>query len=411
MKHFIRLKQVVCEGRKLTYRFESSLSLFNRKEFYVLYDRDFPTPSAGILAVPFASVMISLSWMTGADLEIDVLDEAYERSLTAARAYFYKWFSKKWSFAGTVRVKRTEKNAGGASRDGMLFSGGLDSLTTYIRHKDQKPLLFSFFGADIPLDQTEFVDACRQSFQEFAAHEGVELCCIESDLWTLFNHSRLRKWVTNWWGEASHGMVMSAMTAPCSYKELGRLYIASSYPAGEIFGWGSCLELDSQLRWGSTLLEHDFTNTTRFEKTQYFKNFQEYHPFLRVCLTWWKWTGEKMNCCVCEKCYRTICHLMLVGVDPANCNFAVSERTFDEIKYAIEKPHAYYSFLTTGLWFWKEIRRMAREKKALDKYGSQKFFDWLAGYDRIESVKDTPAGRMMFELRKIRWNLMSKFKP
>ncbi len=412
MRHFIRLTKVLREGRKLTYQFESSLKFFERHEFYVLYEKDFPPAGESMLSVPFAAVMAALSWMTGADLEIDILDEDYEKSLRSAREYFHKWFSKNWSFAGEIRIRRTEKNTGSAAREGTLYSGGLDALTTYLHQKDKKPLLFSFFGADIPMDQTKLIEACKKSFREFAANEGVELCCIESDFWTLFNHPDLKKWTHNWWGQASHAMILSAMTAPYSYRELGRLWIASSHVAGTAnYGWGSDYDLDNHLRWGSTQLEEDFHETERIDKIAFLKRYPEYYRYLRVCFTWWLWTGEAINCSRCEKCYRTMCELILHGIDPTECNLLMTNNTFADMRKALEKPHAYYSFFgrsPSAVDFWKEICILSRRGSWLEIHGAGDFFKWLAGSDRIDKMKDTPAGRFKFELRKIRWHLMSK---
>lgn len=365
-----------------------------------------------MLTVPFAAVMASLSWMTGADLEMDVLDESYVGSLKKARDYFYRWFSKKWSFAGQIKA-RTEKNEGSAVREGVLYSGGLDALTTYIRHREKKPMLFSFFGADIPLGQPKFADACKRSFHEFAGSEGVELCCIDSDFWDLFAKDDLKQRTLNWWGETAHAMVLSAMTAPFSYREFGRLWMASSHMKDSAdYGWGSDYDLDNDLCWGDTYLKEDFHDGSRIRKIQYFKNYPEYHRFLRVCYNWWRRTGEAINCGRCEKCLRTICELMLNGIDPADCNFQMTDATFPELRKALEKPYAYHSFFNGGssaLEFWTEIRRMCLSGGVLDRYGSGKFFKWLVKFDKIEKMKSTALGRAMFRFRRLRWDLMRSF--
>lgn len=39
---------------------------------------------------------------------------------------------------------------------GLLFSGGVDSLASYIRHREKKPNLIMIWGADIPISQEGF---------------------------------------------------------------------------------------------------------------------------------------------------------------------------------------------------------------------------------------------------------------
>src|SRR3989338_2176219 len=125
--------------------------------------------------------------------------------------------------------------------------------------------------------------------------------------------------------------------------------MASSHVAGTAdYGWGSDFDLDNHLRWGSSSLEHDLEHAPRIQKMRSFIEHPEYYRFLRVCYTWWNWTGETINCSRCEKCYRSICELMLNGVDPALCGFRMSEDMFADIRRALEKSHAYYSFFGGG---------------------------------------------------------------
>ncbi len=413
MKHYIRLKRVLREGRKLTYQFESSLDVFKKHEFYILYENDFPAAGDSILAIPFAAVMASISWITGADLEMAVLDENYVESLKKAREYFYGWFSKKWSFAGEIKATPV-KNRGSATREGVMYSGGLDSLTTYIRHKDNKPILFSFFGADIPLDQVQEVDACKRSFHEFATHEGLEICCIESDLHTIFKPKDLNRLTGNWWGETSFAMVLSAVTAPYSYSVLSKLWIASSHVAGTLHcGEGSDSTLDNHLRWADTQLQNDFDDADRMKKIQFFKNYPNYHRYLRVCFTWQHLhlKGGEINCSRCEKCYRTICELLLNDISPADCNLLVTKDTFADLKKALERSHVYYSFFrgsSVALVFWKEIHTLSKAGSGMECHGSGDFFKWFAGYNKICTLKGTPIGRIVFRLKVVLWWLKKR---
>mgnify|MGYP001606790418 CR=1 FL=1 len=411
MKDYIRLKKVELGDRRIDYRFESSLRFFDRDMFSIWYDHDFEAPSAGIAAVPFAAVMAPFMWMSGADLELEVLDEGFADSLQKAKEYYHHWFSKKWLFTGRLKTS-TQENERRADGEGVLYSGGLDALTTYIRHRDAKPELFSFFGADVPLKQTKLVEACRKSFKEFADLERVKHWCMESDFWTLFDHKKLKRWTSNWWGETCHAMVLAALTAPVRYRQLGKLWIASSHAAGSIdYGWGSDYDLDNRLHWGSTRLEEDYPHASRFEKMKYFKDFPQYHRFLRVCYTWWNWSGNRINCSRCEKCYRSICELLLNGVDPEKCNFSVHEKTFEDLKKALQKSHVYYTFFNNSpaaVCFWREMQDAATQDAGLDRYGSHEFFRWLVRYKGLETMRTSFRGRLVYWARILRWNLFHR---
>ena len=413
MKDYIRLKEVSIGDRRIDYRFESSLKFFDRDRFGVWYDHDFERPSASMAAVPFAAVMASFMWMNGADLEMEVLDEGFADSIRQAEGYFHGWFSKRWDFKGQLKTA-VEKNTTKGTGEGVLYSGGLDALTTYLRHKDAKPQLFSFIGADVPQDQPKLVDACRKSFKEFAEHERVKHWLVESDFWKLLDHSKQRPWTNNWWGEACHAMILASITAPVSYRELNKIWIASSHVVDEVdYGWGSDYYLDNMLHWAGASLKEDNEHAGRFDKMRYFKDYPQYYRFLRVCYTWWNWSGSEINCGRCEKCYRSILELLLNKIEPSACNFSLKGDIFGDVRKAFEKSHVYYTFFnggSAGLVFWQEIQDAAKKDLGLDRNGSHAFLKWFTGYERLKTIHTELWGRLVYWARVARWNVMKRLK-
>ncbi len=380
MNDRIRLTRMICDGNRLVYEFESTLSVFHAKSFFVEYDRPIECGKESLNAVPFAAVMAPIAWASGAELVIPSLDREFAESLERSRLYFMRWFRGKWPFTSQLRTALVD-NVFEPDRHAMLFSSGLDSLATFVANRDKNPILFTIFGADIPLAKTGFISLCRERFGSFAASQGAEIRYIRTDVRDVLDTEKLSHWAKNWYGEVAHGLMISSLLAPTASASVKTLLIAScSHREGAAYPCGSEKELVQQIRWGSTGLTNDSHEFSRPEKIrEYLKGEPSIRKHLRVC--WMQF--ESFNCGRCEKCLRTICELLVNNVDPAECNFNMDARTLPELKRRMTL--GYYSlFRSEGtLDFWRSIQDALDTESLEDLYGSKEFFRWFAGFTRI----------------------------
>ncbi len=383
MRKYIRLQKIIRENNKITFYFETDLKFIKHKSFFVDYhDTNFDAPES-ILNVIFAATMAPVSWAVGANLEVSCLDASYGKALQDCKAYFYKWRKRRWNFSGDIIVSNYEHNEYLAHDYGLLFSGGIDGLTTYIKHQEKKPKLFTIFGADIPLREKEFIQTCKARIDAFASGVGTKVFYIYTDINEVISRRNLKKYSKNWYAEVAHGMLLTALTAPITYQSMRELFIASSEKGDIDYLWGSYKDLDSKIRWGGTQVVHDNHELSRLDKIKnYLSGKKEFYNYVRVC-----WAQFSMlNCSRCEKCSRTMLELLCNNISPIDCNFQIDNKTLARIKMRLTNPLYRYSLLSTGdsvFEFWKEMQKDVNISTLVDMYGSRSFFTWYKNFKAL----------------------------
>lgn len=381
MKHFISLDEMLCTEDKITYKFSSSLDVFQKNGFFIRYDRPIQKSAESLNVVPFAAVMAPIGWATGAKLVLPALDEEFALSLERCSHYFKKWFSEDWSFASSILAPRV-RNTFSPDRPALLFSGGLDSMTTYIRHKEKNPILFTIFGADIPLAQHAFIEQCKKQFDAFARMENVPLHYIYTDMRDALRLDKLKTYCKNWYGDVAHGLMLLSLAAPSSSHEVQTLMAAScSHRAGACYPCGSEKDLIQEIRWAHTGVESDNHGVDRLGKIRnYLKKNEKYYPYLRVC--WQQF--EDWNCSRCEKCLRTICELLLNNIDPALCHFHIDNETLPRLKKEMLNRYDFFFRGENALDFWRTIQENVCLHDLADRYGAVEFFEWFSDFEKIK---------------------------
>jgi hypothetical protein len=383
----IVLHSVEREGIRINYRFRSDVPVFVRDSFFVEY-ADLPTDVPdSILNVVFAAVVAPVAWATGADLHIPCLDSVYLGSLESCQAYFRKWHPREWSFESRI-IARAEDNPRRGEDCGMLFSGGLDALTTYIKHRSRKPELFTVFGVDVPLSEAAFTVRCRGLIQDMAAHDGVTAYFISTDVREVLPDQAMRRYSSGWYGEVAHMMLLTALTAPYVYGRISELLVAGgdAEPIDEM--WGSDPDLDEKISWSGTTVKHDNFGLDREAKViQYFREAPYLHKYLRVC---WVQFGQ-LNCSCCDKCLGTIVALLIANIDPNTCNFHVDEKTLVGLRNRLANPFLRHAFIHGGeahLRDWRFLLRSIHESDLVDIHGSRAFLTWLKGTPGLFDKQD-----------------------
>jgi hypothetical protein len=389
-KPFIKLERLIQEKHGLSFHFDTSLSIFHRKSFFIDYDDpsspgDFRPAPDPIAVIPFAAVMSPIAWASGAEIILPQLDAEYAMALERCRHYYKKWFHK-WAFGGALRTSLVRRHYK-PERHAMLFSSGLDSLATYIAHREKDPMLFTVFGADIPLSYQHFISLCKERFDQFAKNEKRDIRYISTDVRDILNLQKLKPLAGNWWGEVAHGLTLSSLIAPLVYDQVKTLLIAScSHRPGCQYPCGSQKELIEEVRWADTGILNDNSAMNRSAKIRAFlAPNPQYNRYLRVC--WMQF--ESFNCGKCEKCLRTICELLINNVDPATCNFHINHETLPTLKKKILYQYDLFFHGESALDFWREIQDSVRLDEIQDMYGSKAFFHWFVQFTKLQKRQNS----------------------
>ena len=380
---YIKIADLQVSTNKLVAKLDFSENIskfFLTDRFVVEYDKNIEDVDESILVIPPISTVIPIAWATGADVYVETLDKSYLDSLNKVEQVFRGWFPQ-FSFSGKIHVQNLIANKFNNEGYALLFSGGVDSLTSYVKHKDQQPTLISIWGADIPTYEYKFWDKVRSRLLNFADEEGVDIQFIKANIQEIPNNSLLtsKYRVESWWGSVSHGLILLGLCAPLTTENIGTIYIAATHTYDFKKPWGSHPWIDNKVSWADTKIVHDGYELSRQGKLKFLKNNPRCLSYLRVC-----WSQhQEYNCGYCEKCLRTIVGLILENVDPKYCNFIIKNNILSLVQIYLSK-----GILNLGsdeIFMLQDIQKHIPET-ILDsgvsrKYKSEKFFRWFKDFD------------------------------
>jgi len=399
-KPTIRLEGARATGGEVTFKasFDRPLERYLRSDILSLsYDAAVEGVEAGLLAVPFVTTMVTVAWATGADLEVPTLDRTFLDSMGEVRQVLKRWYPR-LSFDTTIKVDRAEEgDALGRANEGLLYSGGIDSTASLIRHLDVRPVLMLVIGTpDLPLSQTGFQQMFLEAARPFVESLGSKLHVVRTGMLDVVNLEALnedfgRSIGSYWWESVSHGMMLMGTCAPLTAIEgIRRLRIASSRI--ELFEepWGSNPELDQKLAWKGTEVLHDSHDISRQDKIEGllapFIRAEGANVPLRVCgsaKSRERVARRTLNCGRCEKCVRTIVGLLAGGIDPTTCGFDMEFFSANTLRRNLEEGTVMLPKSVWDLWLdiQTSIRKQETETAVPSLYNSRSFFEWMRGYD------------------------------
>ena len=380
----IKISSVRASDNKLQVELDISGEItkyFFKNSFEVTYDRNIEDVDESILAIPAVGATVQIAWATGADLYVEKLDETFLSSLPKIRKVFEGFFPK-FSSSGNIHVQKTIANKFNNTQTALLFSGGLDSIVSYIRNKDEHPILITLLKPS----NSDF-KKIKDFHRKFAEQDGMEIHFIESNIWDnisdTFNNTLLTdKFQTKgWWGKVSHGLIIWGLCAPLTVERIRRVVFASSYPKNYNLPYGSHFLDYIDVSWADVNVVYDSSDLTRQGKIRYvLKRNPQYQKYVRSCLLSNEGGTNFKECGYCEKCLRTITGLILEGIDPNECNFDVKNNVFDYIKNLFTTGSLY-----TDSYFWQDIQSNISDTINNDeisqRYQAKQFFEWLREFD------------------------------
>jgi len=282
-------------------------------KFFSSYDQSVEKVPYSIAVIPFLCNIIPISWVHDLSIIVDELDENFYNCLENIK-YGYKNMYPKLNFKGNLLVKKIIKNKYTNNNSSVLFSGGVDAFCTLLRHLDEKPDIVTVIGADILLDDTKGIKNVNKQHEIVSEKFNLNYKVIYSNLKEIINYNSLSSYVSKkvnceWWHDFQHGIALIGLVSPLAYiNHYGITYIASSFCETQkgTYTCASDPTIDNMLKYGSTNTIHDGYELDRQQKIELICNEKRKRNIdklnLRVC---WETSGG-INCCECEKCYRTI---------------------------------------------------------------------------------------------------------
>jgi hypothetical protein len=393
-KEFIRIDDVTVNNNELLVKLSFSdrvKEYFKGDHLRITYDQNIENVSKSVLSIPAFAAVVTIAWGSGADVYLETIDSCFLESLKSVEQVFREWFPR-FSFSTEIHADHIVAPDGPAGkRYALLFSGGLDSLTSYLRHREEKPTLITVHGGDIPLTEQRYWNLVKTKLQNFANQESLTIHFITTNERELINDNLaaknfLGKAGGSWYGDVTHGLCLATAGAPLLTPEYGTLLVASSefkQPKNPraLGSQGSLLFHFADVSIGNTRIVYDSSELTRMEKVkQILKPESHYASNLIVCSSTERFyapSPQFLNCCVCEKCLRTIAELALQNIDPATCNFSL-RKTEDALN--LIKTRFRFGAMASDwsvLENWKDIQDITEENTGSGIKGAREFSRWF----------------------------------
>ena len=205
--------------------------------------------------------------------------------------------------------RSTTKQTG---RTGLFFTAGVDSFFSLFHHDEatrlfpgqgQRPVddLIYVWGFDIPLGNTDANRVKQATLADIAQKTGKSLVTVMTNL--------RETGVQEHWGEVMHGPALGGVGLHLGNR-WRTVLLSSGLAPGDTQRHGTSPLTDPLL---SSLATHTVpygADYDRFEKLSYIMNFAVVLDTLHVC---WEERSQN-NCSRCEKCYRTMLALDVLGV-------------------------------------------------------------------------------------------------
>lgn len=338
---------------------------FFDSEYFIEYDQNIENCPDSVAIIPILSTLLPVSWVEDATIIVDDIDEDFYESIEQIKEN-YRFMIPEMDFKGKIIAHKITKNNVNYmfNKTLCLYSGGVDATTTLLRNINYKPAIMTIWGTDIYLNNVDAWNKVKEENEITARQFGIPFTYLKSSFRRLLNESFLTETYAkrvngSWWHEFQHGINLICLVAPYAYlNNYCNIKIASSFSAKdyEKFTCASLPYIDENVSFCGCNVYHDGFYLSRMDKIRYILRYaQKYNKKFKLRVCWQEITGE--NCCVCEKCARTLFSIIANGANPSNFGFNITKEIEEEL---IKK-------LKNGIFrksvFWVEIKEFAIKNK------------------------------------------------
>lgn len=230
-----------------------------------------------------------------------------------------------------IETDGTTQEGRSGSRTGLLFTGGVDSFFSALHYDETGRLgsppatppvddLLFVWGFDIPLKRRAEFERKQRRLVAAARELGKHPITLVTNL----RETRLRKLD---WGLYLHGAALGAAGLLLGNR-FDQMLISSSFGNESLMPWGSHQQVDPLMSTRQTAIIHYGAEFGRFAKTAFISKSATALRYLHVC---WQ-DGTDQNCGKCEKCYRTLLALELLGLRGKATSFPPMEFSLQHLK-------------------------------------------------------------------------------
>lgn len=369
-KNFIKINNVYLENNKILYDYEIGGEEKFKKIFWmgelfsVEYNANIKEIPESILVIPFLCNILPIAWTNNAYVYINEIDYDFYKCIRKIKKQ-YKKMLPMLKLKAHIHVNKIVKNKIKENdKCAITFSGGVDSYATLIKHINQKPDLVTIWGADIDWENEEGWNEVKHFVEKVGKKFDLNNILIKASVRRFIDNSELGRQYDsiindNWWHAMQHGIGLIGNLIPYMYNNnVGKVYIPSTFKKNTKIICASNAEIVNCLKCAGIKTVYDESIDTRQEKVNTICNYKKdknTNINLRVCYK----SKKGVNCCKCEKCYRTIMAITANKMDPKEFGFDMNKNTYDEIKEILKQNNL--SVAENSLW--QEIKEEFLKEK------------------------------------------------
>lgn len=392
----IQLIEIIVDKNLVKYRFivsDDIKKFFTTDEMFVLYNQDVSHIPESVLTIPFVGSIIAITWLTNSILWVKEIDESFYNSIKSLKVAYqelYPHYPFKGQFVSAYIKPNKLKATEGTSNALLLFSGGIDAHTTYIRNKDLNPILCNIQGWLSSPDTTSVAqEADFRDISKFAEVHNNSVLLVKSNFATLINASYFSKKIGkklrgSWWHEFQHSMAFISIGIPVAYSYgIDVILIASSFYLGSHGKCASYPTTDNEFKYADTgHTVHDGFELNRQDKVgiivRHQKETNQPYP-IRVC------SFNDHNCCVCPKCFRSIMGIIAEGGNIEDFGFHIQGNKVNFYKEYIKNHHIEFDINREAKYHWPDIKKRISENKKNIK--EPDLVEWFLNTDFVADRK------------------------
>lgn len=374
---------------------------FREPTFWAEYDGiDISELPEQLLVVPALGTAIPVAWALGETLTVDSVDADFAAAVQAMGpeiATMYPGLA-----AHQFRLEAATIKSGSTPKFGavQLYSGGVDSATTLIRHREEVRELVSVWGADVALENHSLWHQLADQIRATPLVAGLRHITVRSnllgviDVYRLSHRFKRALYGVDWWPALHHGLGLTALAAPVA-AALGRehVYVASSHSVDFEVPWGSAPQLDNLIRFAGSQVIHD-----GFEYNRQGKFNEVIAPWVRdggqisLAVCYMSGRGrDGLNCGRCEKCMRTAFNAMVSGLEPSAVG--VPATAADLARWRDKLDAGAVTFAPNERHHWNAIKGGLRRRDDTQPAWIEEDLNWLREFD-FASVPPEPGVHM-----------------
>ena len=250
----------------------------------------------------FLAALLLPAMRLGEDLHVEGrICRSLMEHLSSYMEIVSRWWPQAFRPIRITAEECTETPEGGALT-GTFFSGGVDSFYTLLKQNEAISHLIFIHGFDILLSQDALYAAALKGIENTAKALDKKVIAVSTNLIDL-------KYIVNWNHYNGPALISAALGLGGAFR---KVFVPASFYEKDLFPWGSHPLTDPLWSTDSLDIVHDGCEANRIEKIRrQIAGSRTALDNLRVCTVR---HPTKTNCCVCEKCVRTMLNLKIAGV-------------------------------------------------------------------------------------------------